>query len=319
MYSINFISSNPIFCQPLVNALSSKYNVRTYFKPQIQSQDEFVQFAAQMRDSDVNFIDWCDPYVAEAAKGLKTCKIICRLHSYEYFDGMMDHVNWQNVDRLIFVNHSISELTKYRTFIDPKKIKVIYHGIDLEKFKIKDGKKKTGKVGIAGFINFKKDPSIALACFDSIHRVCPDLTFHWVGEHQDLRHHLNFIHMSGKLPFKLYMEPWSKDMNKWYEDKDYILSSSIFETCHLSILEGMASGVLPLVRMWRGADYIYPSHSLFTSPDICARKVQIYESDEVVKNIDEFRENHRGWVDKHFNFTRHIEEIDKMLVEVIKG
>jgi glycosyltransferase involved in cell wall biosynthesis len=271
-----------------------------------------------IRDSSVTIIDWADHMAIEMTRGIKTGKIIVRLHSYEFFDSMVDHINYSNVDKFIVVNYSLSNLMHKRVSISNKKLKTVYHGIDLKKFQIANNKVKSNKVGVAGYINYKKDPSFMLNCFHEISKLCPQLEFVWAGEHQDLRYHLNMIHNMSKYKFKLTMLPWQTDMNKFYEDIDYTISSSLFESCHLSILEGMACGVIPQVRLWEGADNIYPSHSLFITPDSCAQKIFLFENNQILSgSLEEKRQAHRDWVKKYFSWEKHVESMDAVIQEVL--
>jgi len=319
MDSILFISSNPVFVKPIADELSVKYNVRTDFHKNLKNSDDFVSILEDMRSADVTFVDWCDPLLIEVSRGLKTSKIIARLHSYEFFDGYVEHVNWNNIDKLILVNDSLDNLIRYKIPFSLKKTRVIYHGIDLNKFQFNENRPKSNTVGIAGFINYKKDPSFAIACFDEIYRACPHLKFVWAGQHQDLRYHLDMINMMSKIRFPLSIIPWQDDMNKFFQSVDYIFSSSLFESCHLSILEGMACGVIPIVRMWRGSENIYPSHSLFTMPAGAAKNISSLENGNLFgcKDRSEFLQKNRKYVEKYYSFTREIEEIDQLVQEVI--
>lgn len=318
MESILFVASNPVFVKPIAEELSKKYNVRTDFHRNLKDSDDFTAILEDMRAADITFVDWVDPLLIEVSRGLKTCKIIARLHSYEFFDGYVEHVNWKNIDKLILVNHSLENLIKYKLPFSQKKLQVIYHGIDINKFLLPPNKTKSNVVAMAGFINYKKDPSFALACFDEIYRECPHLKFVWAGQHQDLRYHLDAINMMSKIQFPFSIIPWQEDMNKFLQGVDYMLSTSIFESCHLSLLEGMACGVVPMVRMWRGAENIYPSHSLFIMPHDVAHRIAAIESGNLFGvSREEFLQLNRNYIEKYYSFTREVEEIDQLIQEVL--
>ena len=55
------------------------------------------------------------------------------------------------------------------------------------------------------------------------------------------------------------------DMADWFSKVGYLLSVSDYEGCHLSVAEGMASGTIPLIWNWRGAEGIYPNAYIHTS------------------------------------------------------
>lgn len=63
----------------------------------------------------------------------------------------------------------------------------------------------------------------------------------------------------------VFFDGHGNDMPDWFQNIGYLLSVSDFEGCHLSVAEGMASGTIPLIWNWEGADEIYPSHYIFPS------------------------------------------------------
>lgn len=314
MNSVCFVASNPVFIDPIALELTSKYKVRTFYEHDIRNNEKYLELMEHIRDADVSFFDWCDPNIIEMSKGIKTAKMICRMHSYEFFSGYPGQVNWDNVDRLVLVNHSMAEIMRYAVPISDKKIRIVYHGVDLNKFKLDLNREYLNRVGTAGYINYKKDPSFIMGCFNSVNRVLPKTEFIWAGEHQDIRYQLEFMNSMSRNDFSVRFDPWQKDMNKWFQDIDYILSGSLFESCHMSMLEGMACGVFPLVRWWKGAENIYPSHALFHMPDSCAQRIFLHQKN---KNRGEIAALHRKWIQDFFPFEKEVEEIDKVIQEVI--
>ena len=57
------------------------------------------------------------------------------------------------------------------------------------------------------------------------------------------------------------------DMEEWYREVGYILSTSDSEGCHTSIMEGMASGCEPIVCNWPGADQLFPPEYVYENLD----------------------------------------------------
>ena len=52
-------------------------------------------------------------------------------------------------------------------------------------------------------------------------------------------------------------DPAGPDMEEWYRGIGTILSSSDSEGCHAAVMEGMASGCLPVVHDWPGAASLF--------------------------------------------------------------
>ena len=54
-------------------------------------------------------------------------------------------------------------------------------------------------------------------------------------------------------------------MNKWFEKIGYVLSTSDFESFHLAPVEGMATGSIPIILSWEGADTIHCNKFIYDS------------------------------------------------------
>jgi len=103
-------------------------------------------------------------------------------------------------------------------------------------------------------------------------------------------------------------------MPSWYDDKDFVISTSLFESFHYSIAEGMASGLLPLIHNWYGARNLYPGKYLFDDPDQCLDLLKQLESSDRKKMQTENRQlilNRYNQVDKS-------EEISDLVRQVMR-
>jgi hypothetical protein len=52
-------------------------------------------------------------------------------------------------------------------------------------------------------------------------------------------------------------DPFGADVNAWFRQVGHVLSLSDIEGSHEALSEGMASGAVPVIRMWPGADTQY--------------------------------------------------------------
>ena len=59
---------------------------------------------------------------------------------------------------------------------------------------------------------------------------------------------------------------FGSDVAQWFRKIGFILSPSDFESFHLAVAEGVASGSVPLIWPWEGADELYPEETLVSSP-----------------------------------------------------
>ncbi|UCG61971.1 MAG: glycosyltransferase [Candidatus Zixiibacteriota bacterium] len=250
------------FLKDIVGHLSKGNETRTFRKGTADRMQLLLEWA------DIAWFEWCDSYLVEATKLPKTCPIVCRLHSYEAFSELPSMVDWTKVDLLILVNDSVKQVLENRIEIPTRQI-VIHNAVDGSRFTIPDSKVYGKKIASVGYINYRKNPGLLLYCFKKIHQYDPEYSLHIAGEHQGPRLQLYFDHFLKENPLPVYYDGWVDDMAAWYADKDYVISTSLFESFHYSIAEGMACGLIPLIHNWYGAANLYPNDFLFNDPDEC--------------------------------------------------
>src|SRR5699024_3171067 len=61
-----------------------------------------------------------------------------------------------------------------------------------------------------------------------------------------------------KYPGAVVFDGFGPDMKEWYRQVGVVLSTSDFESFHLTLADGAASGALPVSLNWPGAALIYP-------------------------------------------------------------
>lgn len=259
---IVLFATYPTFINDTIEQLRRNNEVKLVDLNQASQMDSFLEWA------DIAWFEWCDNLLIEATKRPKRCPIICRLHSYEAFTDMPGQVDWSKVDLLVFVNDSVKQIFEQQVAIRPRMI-VVHNGVDLDRFSIPNDKTYGKKIASVGYINYKKNPALLLYCFKKIHEYDPAYTLHIAGSHQDPRIKLYFDHFLAENPLPVVFDGWVEDMPAWYADKDFVISTSLFESFHYSIAEGMASGLMPLIHNWYGANQLYPNSYLYADPDQC--------------------------------------------------
>ena len=304
---IAFFANHKEFVKDIIKRLEDDNNqVVEYSADSGQSMSELLNSV------DLAWFEWCDNLVIEASRLPKSCPIICRLHSYEAFTEMPSQVSWENVDHLIFVNKSVMELVgEPSASIVPKT--VIHNGVDIERFTIPQSKTYGKKIASVGYINYKKNPGLLLYCFKKIYEYDQEFTFHIAGLHQDPRIKLYFDNFLKESPLPIEFCGWVKNMPAWYQDKDYVISTSLFESFHYSIAEGMASGLMPLIHNWYGAKHLYPEEHLFADPDACLELVKNFE------NNDSYKQAllNRKFISNRYNLDDKFSQISRLMNKVV--
>jgi len=102
----------------------------------------------------------------------------------------------------------------------------------------------------------------------------------------------------------IFIQGWTDNPEKWYQDKAFILSTSYTESQQMSILEGMACGCKPLViEHWIGSNDIYLKEHLWGTME------------EINKLfLGDFKpEEYREYVVKNYNQKDEFRKIDKLI------
>lgn len=302
-----FTFGEDVFLRDLIVELRKDYNIKFF------QRGEEKEFQTMLHDTDIAWFEWCDNLPVFATKSPKMCKYVCRLHSYEMFTNFPGQVDWNKIDKLIFVGEPVKDYCLKKFNIRQDIATVINNGIDINKFVIPKVKKHNKKIAYVGFLNYKKGPQLLLQTFKAIYDYDPEFEFHIAGDFQDERYFLYFQTIMPHMPFKIHMDGWVKDMPSYLEDKGYVISTSLFESFQYSIAEGMAQGICPLVHGWLGSNLYYPKENIFFSPNECVNIIDKFEKE---KDKDKMRMEWRNHIKKNFSLDRQISEIKKVLEDL---
>ncbi|HSG99334.1 MAG TPA: glycosyltransferase, partial [candidate division Zixibacteria bacterium] len=303
---IAVFASHDSFIKDISAHLAQRHTVRTFKSGNLNVMRELLEWC------DVAWFEWCDTALIQATAHLpKLCPIICRLHSYEAFTDMPEQVDWSKVDRLVFVNESVQTLLEGR-IPETLQTAVIHNAVDVEKFARAENRRHGKRIASVGYINYKKNPQLLVYCFKKIHDWDPEFELHIAGEHQDPRIRLYMQHLANQLALPITWHGWVADMPAFYEKMDFVISTSLFESFHYSVAEGMACGLTPLVHNWYGAERLYPREWLFNTPDECLALVQRALADDREAQGCE----HRRFIETHYLLRDQLLRIDETIAEV---
>ncbi len=235
--------------------------------------------------ADISWFEWCDELVEYGSKHktAKEKKIVCRLHSYEAFTYYPTKVNWENVDKLVLISKSIQSYILETYKINADITEVIPNGVDLQQLNFRE-RDPGFKLAYVGYINFKKGPMLLLQTFKALFDSDKRFKLYMAGSYQDPRYLLYFNQMVKEMGLSdsVFFEGWQADIDKWLEDKDYIICSSVLESQNMSIMQAMAKGIKPVIHNFVGARGIYPGKYLWNTIDeaVAMIKAETYSSEE---------------------------------------
>lgn len=274
------------FIDDIINSLSEKYNTKKIIVKYYNQIDEGMKWA------DIAWFEWCDPLVVYGSKQkiAKEKKIICRIHSYEVFTKNIFDTNWENIDKVIFVAEHIRDILLKKVKLDIKKTVVIPNGINLKKYFYKE--KKSGfNIAFIGYIDFKKGPMLLLNTFKYIYDSDKRYKIYIAGRFNEERYLLYFNQMINEMGLhnNVIFEGWQNNIDKWLDDKNYILCTSVLESQNMSVMQAMSKGIKPIIHNFVGAKNIYPKKYLWNTIDealnmIKDKEYSSLEYHEFIKN-----------------------------------
>ena len=140
--------------------------------------------------------------------------------------------------------------------------------MDLSKTPFKE-RKPGHEIAWVAHISYKKAPELAIQVIKKLVDIDPRYRLHVAGDFQDPRYEVYMKHMVRvmNLEKNVIFHGWVDDMDEFWEDKNYLLFTSLHEGHPYSVIEAMARGIKPVIHWFRGADELYDEKWLFTTVD----------------------------------------------------
>jgi glycosyltransferase involved in cell wall biosynthesis len=250
------------------------------------SNDEFV------KQADIVLSMWADWNLVNIIKVFDG-PIFTYVRSYEIYEEMINHVNWDRIKGVFYCSQEVFDMTndRFKSQLKEKDQYIIPNWIDSEEWKFIDRSKGT-KIAIVAQINFKKCFPLALQV---MHFLPLQYSLHAIGQIQEpmfvyyINHICNEDGLKGR--FFYHGEKKPEEVQDFFKDKHFILSTSIKEGNPMNILEAMACGLKPIVHNWPGAETQFPPQWRFNWVD---EVKGIIEGDYNPSEYRKFIEDHHG-------------------------
>ncbi|MHA7155898.1 glycosyltransferase [Arthrobacter sp. TMN-50] len=244
------------------------------------SQHDEEDSRSKLKDADVIFCEWTLGNAVWFAKNKRSDqRLVCRLHLQELNTSYLRQLNVESVDKFIFVGRHIAKIAERDFKIPGSKSVVIPNYVDTEGLNRDKQQGAEWNLGLVGIVPQRKRLDLALDILrglraaDKRYRLFikgrrPE-DFPWMADRPDeLAYYLDQYEriendplLSGAVTF----DAQGDDMTEWYSKIGTVLSVSDFESFHLTLADGAASGALPVTLAWSGADQIYPASWIFPS------------------------------------------------------
>ncbi|QXJ26519.1 glycosyltransferase [Actinomadura graeca] len=238
--------------------------------------------------ADVVVCEWCGPNAIWYARNKRPGqRLVVRLHRFELYARWPRHLPIDEVDEVICVSPHYADLTREITGWPAGKVTTIPNWVDdhqLDRPKLTGAEHHLGMIGIAPS---RKRLDLALDALEELRRDDPRFTlfvktklpweYWWIWQKEEEREHyervFRRIRRSPLLAGGVVFDSYGRDVASWLRRIGFVLSTSDDESFHLAPAEGMASGAVPALLGWPGADTIYDTRWIHDDPSAMAASI----------------------------------------------
>lgn len=247
-------------------------------------------------------------------------KLIVRIHKQEIRTDYFKAYNVNNIDYVICITpYMFEEISKIMN-IPREKIRMVFNYIDCNYF---NKTKITGceyNLGIVGICPKIKRLDLAV---DILEKLCEKDSryklyikgkqpkeYTWLWKNEDERiYYENLLDRISQSKYKdnIIFDGFGSDLDEWYRKIGFLLSTSDLEGSHVSVAEGMASGCVPIIFNWNGADTIYQNDYICNNEN------------KAIELIDKNRnsigsENLKNYSKVNFDINKVFNEIENLMI-----
>lgn len=227
---------------------------------------------AVLRWAQTVICEWAGPNAVMASQlKRRGQRLIVRLHRME-----LTHPEWRQID-IDAVDLVVAVGPYYRRRIlevtgwPAEKVVIIPNFVDESVLARPKDEGARFNLGLLGYASRRKRVDLALDVLMRVRSIDPRYrlllkgsdpwNLRWVDDRPDEAAYFESVQrtlnreasLSGAVSF----DPHDSEVGTWFQRIGFILSTSDDESFHLSPAEGMASGAVPVIRAWPGADEIY--------------------------------------------------------------
>ena len=247
-------------------------------------------FRAHLESADVMFVEWCLALAALLSRvDPGNTRIVVRMHSYEAFTQWPQLTDVSRVDDLVFVSEHLRDLAvaAIPALSGPHapRLHVITNAMNLPRFVRLKPDSARFTLGVVGASKVVKDPRWAIAVLRELRK--HDDRYRLVllrGRLQDrsaaTRDYADALHRdvaqltaAGALEVRGHTD----DVPAALTDIGVVVSSSVRESFHIGLVEGAASGAVPVVRDWPffpgSARRLFPESWVVANPTEAADRI----------------------------------------------
>jgi len=231
--------------------------------------------------ADVVIVEWCGPAAVHYSRHKRPGqRLLVRLHRFELYSPYPKDVDIDAVDAVICVSPHYAALTRDLTGWPADKVVMLPNWVDvdlLDRPKLPGAQYHLGFIGVAPM---RKRVDLAVTVLAELRRrdtryrlfakTRMPWDYWWIWKKPEERAHINGVlrrvQGSESLRGAVVFDAFGADVGRWLRTVGFVLSTSDDESFHLAPAEGMASGAVPALLRWPGADTVYDRRWISDSP-----------------------------------------------------
>lgn len=245
----------------------------------------------ELERADALFVDWADRgSVAAVMSAPAHVRTTLRIHSMDALSPWIHLLDWTRVDALVVVSEHLRRavLTLLGERLDATEVHVVGNVLDPRRIPADKTEGHRRRLLMVGWAQRVKDPLWALEVLALLRREDPDWSLVLVGGDfpegsiasqrayaRQVRERLAADDVRGGVTFVGY----TRDLGPHLASAGFVLSTSRRESFGLALVEGAASGAVPVVRDWPifapldGARSLFPDDWVVGSVAEAARRI----------------------------------------------
>lgn len=206
-------------------------------------------------------------------------RLVIRVHLQEIDLPYLRKVCIDAVDSFVFVGELIRRAAIEGHGIPADRAVVVPNAVATDSLARPKTAKSAHTLGLVGIVPQRKRLDLAVDLVEQLREVDPQFClrikgkrpeeYPWMEKRPDeMRYYLAQYERIDRLNADagedvITFDPHGSDMAEWYQGIGVVISVSDFESFHLTLADGAASGADAVSLAWAGADLIYPSSMLF--------------------------------------------------------
>ena len=239
---------------------------------------------ALLQSADVVWCEWLLGNAVHYARHKRPGQLlIVRLHHQEMGLAFRHQIRWEAVDALLITCYQHYDRLRAELPNVRDRIHLVPQLLTCDRF---DRPKQPGaqfNLGLLGMAPFRKRPDLAVDLLEGLRRQDSRYSlsiksrhpweYGWLWERAEEQSAYQEFYERVRGVGGVHFEPPGSDVPDWLQRVGYIVSTSDHEGSHQAVAEGMASGAMPILRDWDGADRLYPDRFVFHDTEQAVERV----------------------------------------------